>query len=213
MTYIHLSTLLKELDMSPEEFGACLGVAGITIRRWSELPQGDHLPILYKKAIQATVLEFIAEGRLSPYSESAKFAIQGGSNALFLASMTSLGIGDDFLKNADQSSEGVVQVISQIGSSDSKQAIVDKNKQTILGHQKRGSEWKSYIQTLYRAITSKKLTKFEKFAAYGAFFYLVCPFDLIPDHIPVFGLMDDYLVLGLVAAYYLKRFPSLVLKT
>jgi uncharacterized membrane protein YkvA (DUF1232 family) len=45
--------------------------------------------------------------------------------------------------------------------------------------------------------------------AYGALYYLLCPLDLIPDNVPVFGLMDDYCVLGLAASHYAKKHKNL----
>ena len=45
-----------------------------------------------------------------------------------------------------------------------------------------------------------------------ALFYLLKSIDFIPDHIPLFGFMDDFLILGLAAGYYsqkLKANPSL----
>jgi uncharacterized membrane protein YkvA (DUF1232 family) len=35
------------------------------------------------------------------------------------------------------------------------------------------------------------------------------PFDLIPDAIPVFGYMDDFVVLTVAALYLRKRYPRL----
>jgi uncharacterized membrane protein YkvA (DUF1232 family) len=49
----------------------------------------------------------------------------------------------------------------------------------------------------------------EKLSAYGALFYLITVFDLIPDTIPVFGVLDDFAILGIVTAYYLRKFPDL----
>ena len=48
----------------------------------------------------------------------------------------------------------------------------------------------------------------DKLAAYGALFYLITTFDLIPDTIPVFGLLDDFAILGIVVAYYVQKFPQ-----
>jgi uncharacterized membrane protein YkvA (DUF1232 family) len=45
--------------------------------------------------------------------------------------------------------------------------------------------------------------------AYGALFYLILPFDLIPDSIPVFGYVDDFGILGFAVAYYARKFPEL----
>ncbi len=62
---------------------------------------------------------------------------------------------------------------------------------------------------LTHAIRSKKLSLADKLVAYGGLFYLILPFDLIPDSIPVFGYVDDFGILGFASAYYFKRFPGL----
>ena len=54
-------------------------------------------------------------------------------------------------------------------------------------------------------IGSEKISILDKFVAYGALFYLVMVFDLIPDTVPVFGLLDDFAILGIATAYYVKR--------
>jgi uncharacterized membrane protein YkvA (DUF1232 family) len=215
MTYGHLSILLKELQFSPEQLGERLGVAGKTLRRWSEeFPKTQELPSLYSKALKETIFELIAEGMLSTDSEIVQQTLkEGGNDSIFNAAIRNLGMGEEFLKKADQSSQSIVEGIAQIGSHDSKRASVDRSKEKIFSYQKLGEEWKYRIQTLYKAITSKDLNRFEKFAAYGALFYLISPFDLIPDHIPVFGLLDDYVVLGLVVAFYVKRFPNMFSKS
>lgn len=38
--------------------------------------------------------------------------------------------------------------------------------------------------------------------------YLVSPFDLIPDFVPVFGLLDDVVVIGLVVHWLINRLPE-----
>ncbi|EQD76717.1 protein containing DUF1232, partial [mine drainage metagenome] len=35
---------------------------------------------------------------------------------------------------------------------------------------------------------------------------LLTPIDFIPDHIPFFGMLDDFWVLGVAAAYYANKF-------
>jgi uncharacterized membrane protein YkvA (DUF1232 family) len=70
-----------------------------------------------------------------------------------------------------------------------------------------GREWAARINTLRRVVSARDLTRVEKLAAYGALFYLLTVFDLIPDTIPVFGLLDDFSILGIVAAYYVQKFP------
>jgi len=213
MTYGNLSILLEELKFSPEQLGERLGVTGKSIRRWVEYPKAEKLPPLYTKALRETIFEFVAEGKLSSESPIVQLTLKEGSDSFFHAAIRDLGMGEDFLKKADQSPQSIVEGIAQIGSNENKRASVDRSKEKIFSYQKLSEEWKHRIQTLYKAITSKELNRFEKFAAYGALFYLISPFDLIPDHIPVFGLMDDYVILGLVVAYYIKRFPKLFAKS
>jgi len=212
MTHLHLSLLLKDSKMSPEQLGKRLGVAGVTLRRWAELPNNEPIPVLYERAIYETVYELLAEGVLPLDCEIVKFVLKEDKHSSIMAAIKSLGIADDFLEKADQSPDSIVEGIAQIGSNDKKWASVDRSKDKIFSYQKLSGEWKYRIQTLYKIITSKELNRFEKFAAYGALFYLISPFDLIPDHIPVFGLMDDFVILGLVVAFYLKRFPKMFLK-
>jgi uncharacterized membrane protein YkvA (DUF1232 family) len=72
-----------------------------------------------------------------------------------------------------------------------------------------GKDWAERISSLMKVLESNELHTFDKLVAYGALFYLIFPFDLIPDYIPVFGYMDDFIVLGFAVAYYIKRFPHL----
>jgi uncharacterized membrane protein YkvA (DUF1232 family) len=209
MNQSHISTLLKETDMTPEQLGERLGIAGMTLRRWADLPAKDPVPSLYEHAIYETVYELMAEGKLSTDAEIVKHVLKEDKNHSIMAAIQSLGISKDFLATADQSTDSLVDGMMQIGNNEKKQASVNRSKEKIFSYQKLGTEWKYRVQTLYKAITSDELSRFEKFAAYGALFYLISPFDLIPDHIPVFGLLDDYVILGIVVAYYIKRFPTI----
>jgi uncharacterized membrane protein YkvA (DUF1232 family) len=60
-------------------------------------------------------------------------------------------------------------------------------------------------------VKSSKLSHVDKLVAYGALFYLLTPMDLIPDHIPVLGLVDDFGVLGFALTYYTKRCPEILI--
>lgn len=54
---------------------------------------------------------------------------------------------------------------------------------------------------LWYVIKDPETPPWAKTAAMGALVYFVCPFDVIPDFIPVIGLTDDY---GVMAYAYLK---------
>lgn len=38
--------------------------------------------------------------------------------------------------------------------------------------------------------------------------YLLSPIDLIPDFIPVFGLLDDVVVIGMAVHWIIRRLPA-----
>jgi len=209
VNYSHLKILLKDSGFSPEQLGNRIGMSGMTLRRWSELPAGDHVPELYKSAFHEVVYELLAEGVLPKDSEIVDVVLKEAEGSSFNAAIKNLGFTDDFMKSAKPDSESVVRGLSQIGAQKSKQESVDRSGKRILSYAKLGEDWKYRVKTLYSVIRSKELTRLDKLAAYGALFYLLTPFDLIPDHIPVFGLLDDFFILGLVAVYYVKRFPQL----
>jgi uncharacterized membrane protein YkvA (DUF1232 family) len=55
----------------------------------------------------------------------------------------------------------------------------------------------SHCKRLFQAATSAHLPLSSKAIAIGALLYFINPIDLIPDHIPVIGYMDDLAVLAL----------------
>jgi uncharacterized membrane protein YkvA (DUF1232 family) len=195
--------------MSPEQLGKRLGISGMTVRRWEEKDPQEKLPLLYEKALHDVVRDLVAENRLSLDSSVVKAFSAEGANLPVMSAGNSLGITQNMLKLAERNPKTLMETLSGLGSSESKKAEVDHSKKKILSFKKMGQEWATRITSLMKILESKELHNFDKLVAYGALFYLICPFDLIPDWIPVFGYMDDFIVLGFAAAYYVKRFPYL----
>ncbi|PWU19432.1 MAG: hypothetical protein C5B49_05785 [Bdellovibrio sp.] len=101
-------------------------------------------------------------------------------------------------------------LLSQIGGDDHHKAEVEGAEKKLTYFRKMGLEWQNRISVLHRILRSNQLSTIDKLVAYGALFYLITPFDLIPDHIPAIGLIDDFGVLGFAVAFYLQRFPELL---
>jgi len=213
MRYSHLLSLLEDTDMSPEQLAKRLGISGMTVRRWGEKDPREELPLLYEKALQAVVRQLVAEGQLRLDSSVVKAITVEGANLPIVSADNSLGITQDMLQQAENNPKALMESLSELGANDAKQAEVNQHKKKILSFKKMGKEWTQRISSLLKVLDSDKLHNFDKLVAYGALFYLLCPFDLIPDYIPVFGYMDDFIVLGFAMAYYLKRFPSLFPKS
>lgn len=214
MTYAHLFTVLKTSKFSPEQMAKRLGISGMTLRRWRRLPAHQELPALYAKAFVDVVYALIAEGRLPIGSPVAQGVMRQGSWAPFDQAAAHLGVAKELLVKGGRFDAGrVVESLSQIGANDIHKEEVDRHKRMILAFKKMGAEWSLRISRLWTVLQSSELHSFDKLVAYGALFYLLTPFDLIPDYIPVFGFLDDFAILGLAMAYYLKRFPQLFEKT
>jgi uncharacterized membrane protein YkvA (DUF1232 family) len=58
---------------------------------------------------------------------------------------------------------------------------------------------------LWAYLNSGDVSKTEKVLIVAALLYLISPVDLVPDWIPVAGLLDDAAIAGLVLDYVLKR--------
>ncbi|HTB34349.1 MAG TPA: YkvA family protein [bacterium] len=210
MQISHLLTLMDEAELSPEALAERLGVSNMSVRRWMKQPAKKAIPAIYGKATEDCVYQLMIEGRLEATSGSAQWAIQQSRNLPFHASLSRLGFSADLKTVVPGQDDRFMTVLSQIGSNTAHRAEVDASKKQIGGFKRLGARWSGLIGTLQAALRSKRVRPVDKLVAYGALFYLVCPFDLIPDSIPVFGLMDDYAVLSLAAAYLLEKYVGVL---
>ena len=151
------------------------------------------------------IYKFIAEGIITSESKLAAEVVKEHIPGYFEAASKNLDIPRDLkLSGGHLNQERLVLWLSELGSKKAKKIEVDNNLKKIAQFKSWGREWLFRISTLLDAIRSKKYTLSKQFVAYGALFYLICPFDLIPDSIPVVGYMDDFFILGLAAAYVLS---------
>ena len=198
---------MKEAKLSPEQFGERLGISGMTIRRWKDLPSADELPDIYKNAVLNAVYQLVAEDKLTTKSKTVRDAL-GHDWLPFDMAAANSGNFDSCWKNSRAGPEEAAEALSQIGTDKAKRLIVDAKMNEINAHKKKGADWTYRITRLLTIIRSKKLRLVDKLIAYGAIFYLLNPFDFIPDHIPIFGFLDDFFFLGVAIAFYLKRYPE-----
>src|SRR5215831_2963510 len=187
MKYSHLFKILEASRLSPEQFATYLGVSGMTLRRWREKPGDEEIPKLYERSLEAAVSELIREGRLDANSSLVRHTLKDSGLESFQSVLTNLGFSEDLLKQSTDQEETVVLGLSQIGADEQKRREVERNHKKILDFKKFSKEWGRRISTLMSVVTSKQIKGYEKLVAYGALFYLINPFDLIPDHLPGFG--------------------------
>jgi uncharacterized membrane protein YkvA (DUF1232 family) len=209
MTYSQLFAAFREAGLSPEKGAQLMGLSGMTLRRWESRPGKEQLPRVYELAAEEAVHTLIMDGRLPPQSPSVQAVISSRGSLPFQATLRSLGFSEAILKEGGHDPETLVKGLSEIGSDEFRRKEVERNKKKIFSLAKLSAEWKRRIVGLWAVLRSDELTTLDKMVAYGALFYIISPFNLIPNFIPVIGLLDDYAILGLAAAYYMKRFPRL----
>ena len=78
-------------------------------------------------------------------------------------------------------------------------AGVTKDVQKKLKVERFDKIFVEYCKLLIAAVFSKETPVRSKAIAIGALIYFLNPIDLIPDHIPVIGYLDDLAVLTLAA--------------
>jgi uncharacterized membrane protein YkvA (DUF1232 family) len=202
MNNSHLLILLQEAKISPETLAKYMGISNMTIRRLLKKSPQAKLSKIYNNALATVIYEFLAKGIISSESKSAVEAIKEQSPVYFDAAARNLEIPEDFkLFDNHPNQERIMFWLSRIGSDKARETDVENNLKKISLFKKWGKDWSFRITALLRAIHSREYPLFKKCVAYGALFYLICLFDLIPDTIPVIGYLDDFLICGLAVAY------------
>ena len=164
---------------------------------------------MYERAFRPVFDDFIAQGLMGEDSPAARSSAESRKNS-FQAILKNLGFPENFLKSGFQDSRAMLDGLSKVGNDAKRKSEVDRRKKKIASFGRIGEEWKERTGGLLAVIRSKDLIAADKFVAYGALFYLLMPLDLIPDSIPVIGLLDDFSVLGIALWFYRDRFPKLL---
>jgi uncharacterized membrane protein YkvA (DUF1232 family) len=209
VNFSQLNAVLDATEMSPESLAPIFSVASMTVRRWQKEPENKKVPEVHRWNIIESVYKLVLDGKLSTNSRVVRVILKDSTPDSFRAITKGLGVADGVLNSAGDQQDKMVLMLSQIGLDESHKKEVEAGSKRLSYFKKMGSEWQKRISQLVRVIRSPKLSSLDKMVAYGALFYLITPFDLIPDHIPVIGLIDDFGILGFAVAYYLKRFPEI----
>jgi uncharacterized membrane protein YkvA (DUF1232 family) len=209
MTYADLWKLVSESRISTEKAAEYIGISGMTLRRWKSRPLDQDLPTLYANTCTIAVYHLIAEGLLPPDSAVGLQIIADAGDRFLRPMCEVLGLPRDFFKHAAHDSEAMVAGLSQIGASPERQKAVKKKEDLILTFVSWGEAWRRCITGLHRVLRSEELSPADKQVAYGAFFYLITPLDLIPDAVPAIGYLDNFAVLSMALMHYERHFAEL----
>ncbi|QLY27351.1 DUF1232 domain-containing protein [Bdellovibrio sp. KM01] len=92
----------------------------------------------------------------------------------------------------------------RLGQRDDSLSYVQRNEQTLQDLEKKSPSIREKVTALWNVLKDGELQKTSKYVAVGALFYLVFPFDFIPDSVPGVGLLDDYAILSIAMDHYLR---------
>jgi uncharacterized membrane protein YkvA (DUF1232 family) len=203
---------MQDAGLSPEHFGERLGIAGMTLRRWRKSPPDGDLPKKYETALIDAMSQLVAEGKLNPDSPSVKAILKERTNLSISSALKNLGLTFEDLKSSSARPDAMEDVLSRIGMDSERQRQVDRSGKAYAYFQKLGRSWQTRIKVLRWVVTSTELSLTDKLVAYGALFYLISPVQLLPNYIPVVGLLDDYAVIVMAVTYYMRRFGPMLEK-
>lgn len=65
-------------------------------------------------------------------------------------------------------------------------------------------------RVLWHALRHPQAPTWLKLGAAGLVVYLISPFDLLPDALPLLGVVDDVVLIPLAVAWMLRRLPPVV---
>lgn len=208
MKYNQIITLLNETGLSPEQLAERLGLSNLTYRRWFKRSPQQNIPKKYERDIAGGIYQLLGEGKLSHDSKTVNHFLEHHLPEFFGAAIGQFQVSKELFTDTSNHQDKITSVLLHIGNNAKARQRVEAKAAWIEKVTHWGSAWKERIGILSKAIHSKKLTLVDKLVAYGALFYLVLPFDLIPDTIPVFGYVDDFGILGFAVAYYVKKYPE-----
>ena len=71
----------------------------------------------------------------------------------------------------------------------------------------KGRELKSNVFLLYRGLGDPRIPFHVKILAFLIVAYIISPIDIIPDFIPIFGLLDEVILVPIFLSYTVRLIP------
>jgi uncharacterized membrane protein YkvA (DUF1232 family) len=164
-----LENYLSSRNLSPEVFAKEIKLSHMTIRRWLKKPASFPIPVKYK-----------------PIMES--YLNQETGNSSSLASATAALQGFNLTELMDS--------VEETGRNYQDDGTLEGQLSDKLKGERFDKLMVQYVKKLFKAAVSKDTPLKTRAICVGALLYFINPIDLIPDHIPVVGYLDDFVVLS-----------------
>jgi len=76
----------------------------------------------------------------------------------------------------------------------------------------QGKHLKSHVYTLYHGVCDPRVPWYVKMLTLLVIAYVISPIDIIPDFIPVIGLLDDVILVPIAITLVMKLMPEEVIR-
>lgn len=161
-----IKNYLSENQISPEKFAQEVQLSHMTIRRWLKRRADQTLPEKYSSLLAPVLAR-------DPQPKAP-------------SSFTTESLPVEILMDEIEKSGREFKNTKQLGEDLKEKLKTARVDQIFLDHCKK----------LFELVKSPKTSVKSKAIAAGALIYFISPIDLIPDHIPVVGYLDDLAVLS-----------------
>ncbi|MFM6927252.1 MAG: YkvA family protein [Bdellovibrio sp.] len=198
-----LSKLSKDTGLSPEKLAIYFQVSNMTLRRWLKKGGTGRIPAQYDTNIYQGILSMVRDGLIEKEHELVKEAFEFTQVLFAHNSFMMMDLSVDQFKDS-VNEDGVVDLCLKLGQKEHSLSYVQKNETVLKDFEKKSPGIKEKVAALWKVLKDGEIQRTYKYVAIGALFYLVFPFDFIPDAVPAVGLLDDFAILGIATNYYLR---------
>jgi len=170
-----LKNYLASQGLSPEGFAKEVKLSHMTIRRWLKKPDSFPIPEKYKP---------IMESHLSQGQESSNFSSAASLSSSATAALQGFNLTE------------LMDSVEETGRNYEDDGTLEGQLSDKLKGERFDKLMVQYVKKLFKAAVSKDTPLKTRAICIGALLYFINPIDLIPDHIPVIGYLDDFVVLS-----------------
>ena len=178
-----LRNYLERNQLSPEDLASRVKLSHMTIRRWLQKNGKSELPAKYVPLLNPLVnplsTPLVSENSTT---EIPQFSIAGS-----IANLNMSELMQEIERNGMDYKDGV--------------DVLESDVKTKLKLARLDKIFMDYCKRHIALIRAPKVPLRAKAVCMGALIYFISPIDLIPDHIPVVGYLDDLAVLSIALNY------------
>ncbi|MEK2690685.1 YkvA family protein [Bdellovibrio sp. GT3] len=208
MKISQLSKISKDTGLSPEKLAVYFQVSNMTLRRWLKKGGTVRVPAQYDTNLYQGILTMVKDGVIDKDHECVKEAYEFSQSLFANNSFMMMDLQATQFEQSGANEDGLMDLCLRLGQRDDSLTYVQNNEATLQGLQNKSPSIREKVMTLWNVLKDGDLQKTSKYVAVGAMYYLVFPFDFIPDSVPGVGLLDDYAILSIAVDHYL-RFKNL----